>query len=197
VGAEPHCASEIFLGGTLQDMTAASRATLIRHSRLRDVARLRDLAKVCWHATYDSILGRSEAARTGGRAYSTFNVGYWICLSRLSRASTVLVAEHGGVSAGFAMSQRDGPEIILYSLYVHPDWQRKGIGSALLDAVIAGHPGANAIRLEVLRDNASAIAWYQAKGFERYGETKSATGTSDVPSIYMDRRLAGSLGAAA
>ena len=88
------------------------------------------------------------------------------------------------------MGQRDGDEIILYSLYVHPEWQRKGIGSALLDAVIAHHPEAKAIRLEVLKDNAAAIAWYRTKGFETYGETKKATGTSDVASMYMDKKLA-------
>ncbi len=99
------------------------------------------------------------------------------------------MATHNDDPVGHAIGQRDGGEIILYSLYVHPDWQRKGIGSALLDAVIADHPEAKAIRLEVLKDNAAAIAWYQANGFESYGETKNATGTSEVAAIYMDKKL--------
>lgn len=65
----------------------------------------------------------------------------------------------------------------------------RGIGSALLDAVIAGHPRAKAIRLEVLKDNAAAIAWYRAKGFDNYGETGNATGTAGIASAYMDKKL--------
>ncbi len=72
---------------------------------------------------------------------------------------------------------------------MHPEWKGKGIGSALLDAVIADHPEAKVIRLEVLKDNAAAIAWYQAKGFESYGETKNATGTAGVAALYMDKKL--------
>ena len=105
-------------------------------------------------------------------------------------SSTVLAATHDDVPVGHAMGQRDGGEIILYSLYVHPEWQRKGIGSALLDAVIADHPEAKAIRLEVLKDNAAAIAWYRTKGFETYGDTQSATGTSGAAAMYMDKKLA-------
>lgn len=164
-------------------------ASLIRRSRLRDVPRLRRLAKICWHSAYDRILGQDQAALIGGRSYSTFNMGYWIAQSLLSRASTVVMADHGDAPVGFAMAQRDGREIILFSLYVHPDWQGKGVGSALLDAVIAQHCEAKAIRLEVLKDNTAAIAWYQAKGFETYGDTKHATGTSNTAAIYMDKKL--------
>lgn len=164
-------------------------APIVRRCRLGDVSRLRDLAKICWHSTYDRMLGQGQSALVGGRVYSTFNVGYWIVQSSLSRASVVLVAAHGDALVGFAMAQRDGPEIILYSLYVHPDRQGKGIGSALLDAVIAQHGEAKAIRLEVLKDNTAAIAWYQAKGFETYGDTQHATGTSNTAAMYMDRNL--------
>ena len=107
------------------------------------------------------MLGRDQAVRAGRHLHSKFNLGLWIARSLLSRASTVLVATHDGVSVGHAMGQRDGAEIILYSLYVHPEWQRKGIGSALLDAVIADHPDAERpFSLEVLKDNAGGrVAW--------------------------------------
>lgn len=170
-------------------MIGIDMAPLIRRCRLRDVSRLRVLAKVCWHSTYDRILGQSQAALIGRRVYSTFNIGRWTVQSLLSRASTVVVAARGDVLLGFAMAQRDGSEIILYSLYVHPDRQGKGIGAALLEAVIAAYPDAEAIRLEVLRDNTPAIAWYEARGFERYGETEHATGTSNTAAVYMDRKL--------
>jgi ribosomal protein S18 acetylase RimI-like enzyme len=162
---------------------------VVRRCGVRDVSRLRDLLKVCWHTTYDRMIGQQQSVRMGRHVYSKFNLGYFIAQSLLSRASTMLLATRDGSPVGFATAQFDGAEVVLYGLYVHPDWQGKGIGSALLDAVIAGHPDAKAIRLEVLKDNAAAIAWYQAKGFESYGGTENATGMADVPSLYMDKRL--------
>lgn len=170
-------------------MQNSNSAFVVRRCRPHDIASLSKLLKVCWHATYDRMLGEHQAARAGRHLHSKFNLGLWITRSLLAGNSTVLVATHDGVPVGHAMAQRDGAEIILYSLYVHPEWQRKGIGSALLDAVIAGHPKAKAIRLEVLKDNAAAIAWYQTKGFESYGETGNATGTAGVASVYMDKKL--------
>lgn len=88
------------------------------------------------------------------------------------------------------MAQRDdAAEIVLYGLYVHPEWKGKGVGSALLDAVIAKYPEAKVIRLEVLKGNTAAIVWYQARGFEIYGETQSATGTPNTAASYMDKKL--------
>ena len=171
-------------------MKNPNKAFIVRRCRPRDISALSKLLKVCWHATYDQMLGRDQAVQAGRHLHSKFNLGLCIARSLLSRESTVLAATHDDVQVGHAMGQRDGDEIILYSLYVHPEWQRKGIGSALLDAVIAHHPEAKAIRLEVLKDNAAAIAWYRTKGFETYGETKKATGTSDVASMYMDKKLA-------
>jgi len=88
------------------------------------------------------------------------------------------------------MAQLDGErEIVLYMLYVHPELKGQGIGSELLRAVIACHPNATAVRVEVLQGNIEAIEWYKLKGFEVYGETKSATGTADVAAFYMDKGL--------
>jgi ribosomal protein S18 acetylase RimI-like enzyme len=58
-----------------------------------------------------------------------------------------------------------------------------------LQGAVTRYPRAKAIRLEVLKDNGAAIAWYQAKGFEIYGETKNATGTVGVAAYYMDNKL--------
>lgn len=170
-------------------MQNPNSAFVVRRCWPHDIVSLSRLLKVCWHATYDRMLGERQAVQAGRHLHSKFNLGLWIARSLVSRGSTVLVATRDCMPVGHAMAQRDGAEIILYSLYVHPEWQGKGIGSALLDAVIAGHPRAKAIRLEVLKDNAAAIAWYRAKGFENYGETGNATGTAGIASAYMDKKL--------
>ena len=123
--------------------------------------------------------------------YSKFDLWLRIAQSRWAPQWTSLIATLGGILVGHAMAHREVDEIVLYMLYVHPEWQGRGAGSALLDAVIAEHVGAKAIRLEVLRDNARAIAWYKSRGFEIYGETAHAAGTTNSMALYMDKRLDG------
>jgi GNAT superfamily N-acetyltransferase len=163
---------------------------VIRPCGLGDIASLGSLLKTCWHAAYDPILGQREATDAGRRVYSKFQLGLWVLQSILVRRGwTMLVALQGGDMIGLAMAHLDEAGVVLYMLYVRPDRQGQGVGSALLDAVLARYPSAKAIRLEVLKDNTAAIAWYRTKGFETYGGTKNATGILNIAAVYMDKKL--------
>ena len=60
----------------------------------------------------------------------------------------------------------------LISMWVAPDVRRRGIGSALVDAVItwARTQGLRRLLLDVSAENTSAIAFYTGKGFTPTGE---------------------------
>lgn len=170
--------------------SAQSNVCLVRRCTPWDIPALADLLKVCWHSTYDAMLGPDRAAELGLKLYGTINLGLLVSLSGVFRNRTILVATQGVQLVGYAVAEADGAdEIVLYALYVHPNMKGRGIGSTLLEASVAAHPDAKAIRLEVLKANTAAIAWYQAKGFVVYGETEHATGTRDVPALYMDKVL--------
>ena len=170
-------------------MTMRGIPLVVRPCGLSDVSRVRVLLRECWHSTYDALLGPEEAKRTGRRAYSLINLGAVIARSLLSPTLTVLIAVRDGAPVGYACAQRDGAEVILYGLYVHPSCKSQGIGSALLEEVITRYAGVKAIRLEVLKGNSASIAWYQAKGFVTYGDTPRATGTAMAAALYMDKQL--------
>jgi ribosomal protein S18 acetylase RimI-like enzyme len=162
----------------------------VRPCRLADIQTVSRLLKASWHATYDAILGERLALRRGRQVYSTVNLAIWIALSRLSsRPMKIRIATRGDRAVGIAMARKEGPGIVLYMLYVDPEQKGQGIGSALLQVVTASYPEATSIRLEVLRDNVAAIAWYKAQGFEVYGETRTASGFRGVAALYMDRTL--------
>lgn len=76
--------------------------------------------------------------------------------------SYVWTLEHGGKSAW------------LDELYVVPERRGNGIGSALLDQVIAEvqKEGCLAIDLEVEQEHQRAVALYERKGFERLLRTR-------------------------
>jgi ribosomal-protein-alanine N-acetyltransferase len=90
----------------------------------------------------------------------------------------VLVAEHGGEVAGFAvytvLRSFFPSEAELESLAVGPLHRRLGLGKALLAAVNASVAsfGAESLLLEVRASNAGAIALYRGAGFTPAGIRK-------------------------
>jgi ribosomal protein S18 acetylase RimI-like enzyme len=156
---------------------------------LGDIGPISGLLKASWHATYDSILGERVALRRGRPVYSAVSLAIWIARSGAPRPMRMLVATRGDVAVGMAMAQIEGSEIVLFMLYVDPERKGQGAGSALLQAVADSYAEARSIRVEVLKDNAAAIAWYKARGFETYGETKSGSGLPGVAAVYMDKKL--------
>ena len=70
----------------------------------------------------------------------------------------VVAAEAGGRLAGFASIDAD----TLAHLYVHPEFQRRGIGDALLARAKELRP--NGFRLWVFQRNAGARRFYERRG---------------------------------
>lgn len=68
----------------------------------------------------------------------------------------------------------------LYSLFVDPAARRRGVGRALVEAVITHAADAvEIVLLSVVTTNQPAIALYEAVGFERYGLEKRAMKGAD------------------
>jgi GNAT superfamily N-acetyltransferase len=74
-----------------------------------------------------------------------------------------LIAQHQGRPVGYASY---APELLV-SLFVLPEAQGSGVGSALHDAALAAQPtlGAAVCRLWVLEENAQARAFYEHRGW--------------------------------
>jgi ribosomal protein S18 acetylase RimI-like enzyme len=81
-----------------------------------------------------------------------------------------LVAEDDGepgVVLGAVMGAYDGRRGWVYHLAVAPEWQRRGIGMALmvaLESALAGI-GVSKVNLQVRADNVSAVGFYERLGY--------------------------------
>ena len=80
-------------------------------------------------------------------------------------------------------------ELYLPRLYVRPAYQRKGVGSRLLNAAIASYPDATVIRLEVEQQNATGHAFWRSQKFVDIGTNIEQIGTDTIAVITMERRL--------
>ncbi|MFL5282215.1 MAG: GNAT family N-acetyltransferase [Rhodopila sp.] len=86
------------------------------------------------------------------------------------------VARSAGQPVGYIVVYEDR----LDDLYVLPDWQAQGVGSALLAAAKSLSP--QRLKLSTFQRNVRARAFYEARGFREVGRTdgKNEEGVADV-----------------
>jgi [ribosomal protein S18]-alanine N-acetyltransferase len=85
----------------------------------------------------------------------------------------LLVASIDGEDAGFALSRTMADEAELLLLATHPKARGRGVGGALLRAVVAeaAERGAACVHLEVRATN-EAVSLYAREGFAKVGERR-------------------------
>lgn len=128
------------------------------------LAEISALAAVIWRAHYPGIISHAQIDYMLARGYAVDTMRReleggidWFC---------ALADEE---LRGFASVGPTGTaaEFKLHKLYVHPDCQRLGLGTALLKECesTARTRGATTLRLNVNKRNDQAIAAYQRRGF--------------------------------
>ena len=98
---------------------------------------------------------------------------------RVLRECEVLVVRRSGAPVAFLALKEDMVE----HLYVRPEAQREGIGSALLDAAKAWRP--DGLRLWVFERNSGARAFYARHGFTEVTRTDGSGNEEREPDVLM------------
>lgn len=123
---------------------------IIRKMEAKDVSAIAALEQVCFSDPWSESSIASELVNP---------LSYW------------LVAEEGGCIAGYVGSQSVLDAADMMNIAVSPDFRRRGVGQALVEALIdyLQQKRVIALLLEVRVSNAAAIALYQKLGFEQVG----------------------------
>ncbi|MDQ3904168.1 MAG: ribosomal protein S18-alanine N-acetyltransferase [Actinomycetota bacterium] len=98
-----------------------------------------------------------------------------------------LSARDGDSLIGYAGLARVGAQAEVHTLAVDPTHHRRGIGRALLRAVLERAQGAT-VFLEVRTDNESAIKLYRSEGFEVIGTRRRYYRPSGADAFTMCRQ---------
>ncbi|RHW43268.1 GNAT family N-acetyltransferase [Neobacillus notoginsengisoli] len=139
---------------------------IIRKMKPEDTKQVQQVAKTSWNATYEGIIPQNIQERFLKSAYNDE------MMERRLEHSLMLVAEEDGKIVGFAnfSKVREGGKVELAAIYLYPEFQGKGIGTALLNEGIARLEGIEELYINVERDNVIGKTFYEAKGFETVEE---------------------------
>lgn len=153
-------------------------ALVIRLADGNDLAAVLDVGRRTWPLTYEPIAGPDYVAMGLAKWWSDDATIPAI------RAGRVTVAELDGTVVGIAVVGPHEKHLVLWKLYVLPEYQGKAIGSALMESVVSAATGVHAeIRLAYLNGNVSAEAFYRGKGFVEIGREASGDGIPE--SVWM------------
>jgi len=157
-------------------------ALVIRMADGNDLLAILDVGRRTWPITYGPIAGED---------YVKMGLAKWWtddATIPAIRAGRVTVAELDGTVVGIAVVGPHEKHLVLWKLYVLPEYQGQAIGSALIDSVVAQAKGVHPeIRLSYLNGNAAAGDFYRSKGFV---EISRESGGDGIPeSIWMQLEL--------
>jgi ribosomal protein S18 acetylase RimI-like enzyme len=154
---------------------------LVRDAVPRDAEAIQRVAKRSVTMAYDGVVEDPAIIENLRRPGFIDDLRAWIEEVASRDCYIYLVAEDGDRVAGFAQYIWDpggtGPfvgedECLLHSLYVDPDDWRRGVGTHLTEGGLTYLPDDRTVlRLGVLKGNEDAVSFYEARGFERTGET--------------------------
>ncbi|WIY63068.1 GNAT family N-acetyltransferase [Bacillus arachidis] len=134
---------------------------VVRDMNARDIIAVQEVAKVAWHDTYRGLIPQEIQDKFLGQAYS------FEMMKRRLEHSHLFVVEVDDQVVGFANFSpiKYQNEAELGAMYLLPEHQGKGIGTALLQRGITYLEGVRKIYIHVEAANEKGKRFYEAKGF--------------------------------
>ncbi len=151
-------------------LTKDNKQITIRRPNEADAERVISYAKILFASTDQVLTTPEEYKITVGEEKS------WIKSFKNNPNSIILIAESGGEVIGLldftAKSRKKVAHSGEFGVSVHPDYQGKGIGKAMIETLLQwaeSNTQIEKVALQVFATNAHAIKLYKALGFQEEG----------------------------
>jgi ribosomal protein S18 acetylase RimI-like enzyme len=160
-------------------------AVTVRVATSADADAVAAVGRRTWPPTYEPLAGPEYVADGLARYWSAEAVHRGLADNR-----TLVAQTDDGTVVGMAGFAPQDDVLVLWKLYVLPEAQGTGAGTALLRRVIADATSRyRAVRLEYVAGNDRAAAFYARHGFTFLRREPDADGGPDV--VWLERVLSG------
>lgn len=92
------------------------------------------------------------------------------------------IIQFQGNDVGFFSTSCTSDSLKVYQLFIHPEYQGRGIGSACMTRILADAAGKD-VNLQVLKINIRGIAFYQRLGFSIIDEDPTHVQMKKLPAL--------------
>ncbi len=92
------------------------------------------------------------------------------------------IIQFQGNDIGFFSTSSTSDSLKIHQLFIHPEYQDRGIGSACMTRILADAAG-KAVNLQVLKINIRGIAFYQRLGFSIIDEDPTHVQMKKLPAF--------------
>ncbi len=94
------------------------------------------------------------------------------------------IIQFQGNDVGFFSTSCTSDSLKIHQLFIHPEYQVRGIGSACMTSILAdAHVAGKAVNLQVLKINIRGIAFYQRLGFSIIDEDSTHVQMKKLPAL--------------
>lgn len=128
---------------------------------ISEIQQVQEIATIAWHTTYEGLIALDVQNNYLKLAYNEE------MLFKRCTSTPFYVAKIDNKTVGFAnfTNRRENGDVELAAIYLHPNYQNQGIGSALLNYGIEQIQPAR-VWINVEAENEIGKRFYLAKGFE-------------------------------
>lgn len=158
----------------------------IHKVKQEDIPEVKQVLSHTWKDTYGSYL----SDKTIEKVTTVWHDPEALKAQALNPEVYFGVAKEDGKIVGLITVRKiDDRTVFMHRLYVHPDYQRQGIGSQLFDTALQAFPDTKVVRLEVEEENKKGLSFYLKQGFIELERKTDEIEEEKLKSIVMEKRL--------
>ena len=129
--------------------------------------KLKQHLQYCWRVTYEPILGKNAADDL------VASIQYDMRAVVPGHDEMAFLIWDSNKVVGSIILAEEGKTAFIWGMYIHPDYQRKGLGKRLVQYATSLLKTANVIQIFVLKKRPDAQRFYEALGFTCNRESRT------------------------
>jgi ribosomal protein S18 acetylase RimI-like enzyme len=159
----------------------------VQRANVEEVQEIKQVLSETWMDTYGSFLSQDTMQKV-----TTVWHNLELLASQVQNPEIFfgVAKDEGNTILGLVTARRQGDdEVMIDRLYVSPQYQRKGIGTKLLEESIVSFPGTKRLLVEVEEQNKKGLSFYQKLGFKQISRKEESVQDETLRVIEMEKRL--------